>query len=557
MESTKTLTANKIAQLNELVNVRKISDLSEAPDILDGGDSSVLYNSYVLTSTYLSNSSKYINYKLKLNKLTDYLNGVGHDEIEAFKINFNNFISNLVENTRTSYIRFEKVEREGADANELNYSYTITPNYSTINQIASYFDEDHKYVYTDQLTEGLITNDVLEQYVRDTMGRILGVPNTQAAVDDAINSVIEFIDWFKDYEKNEDGLRALINRIDAKDSEIVNSYQAADQSIITNYNAADNKIINSYTNADTKIITSYQDADANLQQQINDINTAMGDLDVPVKGVDNEHTKSFIIGSTQYTLKLISSGMLLIDELNDTYVDFDWVSGYPDPSSIGSKEYDKDGTGTTDTKSITLKFKVNKDGYVDGSSSNWGSTYTNGYAITANIEYKFETSYTVNTSKTFSIKITENALSQQDISFGHTAQSKNYSITNQYTKFGVWIFSSTSEITSDVFSLNGSLELTATNVTINNVKKLLWANKTSISDTIDIGNSNEYVYVLIPSNWITPSYKFFWGGSTTPEDANLVCNTVKLYSNDKVYYLYRSLRIQTGNEFKVEYKNPS
>ena len=181
MDNTKNLTADKIAKLQELVNVKRISDLDEFTE-LNSTDSSFLDNSYMVTSSYTSNN--YINYKLKLRKIIQYLQDTSDSRLNDIINRFEEFV------------------------NELEYS-EITQN------IVPFDDSEYgtSYAYTDALTPGLVTGNVLEQYVRNTMGRILGVPNTPAYVSEAMDSISEFVDWFKGFSTNDDNYQSLLDLI--------------------------------------------------------------------------------------------------------------------------------------------------------------------------------------------------------------------------------------------------------------------------------------------------------------------------------------------------------
>lgn len=207
-ERNNKLTPDIVQKLSALTDVRKISDLEEKKlyDVNSGeiNTSNEFIGSYLVTSTFLND--RYYNFRIKLQELTNYIREIGGSEVISFKKAFEYFITQLKENTQNSYVQFTPVYGENAVGDEV-FSYTFNYKLSEITTDIIPFDDSEygtTYVYTDKLTDGLITSDVLEQYMRNTVGRILGVPNTPAAVSEAIDSIIEFVDWFKGFKAGDD-----------------------------------------------------------------------------------------------------------------------------------------------------------------------------------------------------------------------------------------------------------------------------------------------------------------------------------------------------------------
>ena len=544
--ASKNLSPNNIALLNELINVKRISDLEEVPHGIDDSsviDQTMLYNSYVLTSTYLDSSSRYANYKLKMSELTDYLQELGSARLDEFQNKFNEFIQNLIDNTTTdsSFIRFEA--KDNVTAN----SYTINPIYSEIQTgefgFAYSDDGTSSYAYTDILKSGIVTADVLEEYVRNTVGRILGVPNTPAAVSEAMDSVIEFVDWFKGYVRGDTSygsLGQLISTIESKDAEVKDLSYAY---TVENRELAYSYVESSYNNLYNGISTQLENLEilsAGTNISIDTDKKINCDIDIDTTG-----NKSFIINGKKYALSM-TDGKLKIGEFEDPYVLFE-VSF----SGISSSEYEIDENSGGSNIEITLT-PTSKNCTVTDKSSNWFSNLPN--ELTKNQQYTCTVSYLKNTPTTFEITLTEIDDSVGNSNeFGHTELATwTKTITKKYNKRGVWIFTSTNDITTDIFSLNNSRDLTSTGTTISVKKKLTWTAASKINTSINIGAGNEYVFVLIPSDWINSTYKFYWN-SDFGETPNLKCSTVALYTTNETYYLYRSVERQTGNSFTVEY----
>ena len=523
MANDKFLTVDKISKISDLVNVKRVSDLEYPSGILDGTDSTFLNNTYLLTSTYIDNYNKYINYKLKLNEITKYLQDAGSAELIKFRKEFELFISNLIANTQDSFIRFEATPDNGNPNNE--YSYIITPQYSEINDNPNPFN-DSTYAYTDMLTNGIITADVLEEYVRNTLGRVLGVPSTPAYISEAIDSVIEFVDWFKGFVKDDTSygsLQNLINTIETKDLTIKSlSYDYTD-SVAENiknlaYDYTDNVAENiknlSYDYIDLRL----EDVDANL---IPGNNISIGE-DNSINcyiGVDSSNN-SLVINGTQYSLTLNANGKLGFEQ----YTPMSLTS-----SGGGNLEIDS----TAESSNLTFKCTANNDivtaTWSGGSETVSTSGKTTQITVTqdGNNTITRTCSATDNTghgdSKTIKLQFTGKRYflgwsTNPNLEFISCNNGTNITSTNNYTNFKDSL--STSDIYKKGFTGNGFWYM-------------IWPTTVSIS-SIFFGSGTQKAPA--PGGW--HEHVLNWQEGDPITNSNHI--TVNQYSTTVKYHVYRS-----------------
>ncbi len=525
------LNVDTIKRISELTTVKKISDLQTIPIIENVNGTYVTTqqynNSYLLSSTYFPDNTsygRYINYKVKISDVTYYLSTLGSEDLNSFKATFNNFINNLCENTKNSYVQLVKNQ----DATD-DYSYTFKYQLSSImpesHSPFSYNDgENSTYAYTNKLTDGIVTNYVLEEYIRETLGRILGVPSTPAYISEAIDSVIEFVDWFKGYTKDKDGLNELLTKIDNKDNEIIASYTNADQDIIDSYTAADTEIINKINNINIK-------PKAGTNISIGEDNSVNCDI-----GLDSTNNKSFTIGNSKYSLNFVG-GQFYISEVNNPYVQITLTLNSPSSATLPPIEYGDENALTT----INLSATPSKDcTIISGTSSNWATvsstTQSAGTAIKAN---NVPCSTTSNFSASLKVK---EILTQDEIDYGgNTAKTaditvKRNIIYDSWRYFNVTALDLTNGLTSTDFANFSKL---------NNKNSNGYSSQYIFTDSEMSGG--KYVYILIKKS----SGTFILGSETTPgQFPGGVTNTEKTYkpygSSGPTYYLYRVTERQSG-----------
>ena len=324
-----------VKNISDLITVKKISDLPII-DVIDKDNettkirtSQQFNNSYLLSSTLLEDNSyvggRYFNYRVKLNEVTKYLSTLSDEKLAAFKQTFNFFVDSLKNNTENSYVQFapanDTIDTENADN---NYSDTFRYKLSevlddvigfTYNITSDGIEEISTYSYTNVLTEGLVTNATLEKYVRNSIANILGVPSSPAQLSEAIDSVIEFVNWFKGYSKEKDGLTELIRKITEKDDEIISSYTNAYNALNLRIDTTNNRIddLDITKNAEEgKYITGIQQKDGLITNitskqitisEVEGLQSAIDNIgiDVPINGVSTDGN-SFTAEGTKYTL---------------------------------------------------------------------------------------------------------------------------------------------------------------------------------------------------------------------------------------------------------------
>ena len=324
-----------VKNISDLMTVKKISDLPII-DVIDKDNettkiqtSQQFNNSYLLSSTLLEDNSyvggRYFNYRVKLNEVTEYLSTLSDANLAAFKQTFNFFVDSLKNNTENSYVQFapanDTIDTENADN---NYSYTFRYKLSevlddvigfTYNITSDGIEEISAYSYTNVLTEGLVTNATLEKYVRNSIANILGVPSSPAQLSEAIDSVIEFVNWFKGYSKEKDGLTELIRKITEKDDEIISSYTNAYNALNLRIDTTNSRIddLDIIKNAEEgKYITGIQQKDGLITNitskqitisEVEGLQSAIDNIgiDAPINGVSTDGN-SFTAGGTKYTL---------------------------------------------------------------------------------------------------------------------------------------------------------------------------------------------------------------------------------------------------------------
>lgn len=372
-----------VKNISDLITVKKISDLPII-DVIDKDNettkirtSQQFNNSYLLSSTLLEDNSyvggRYFNYRVKLNEVTEYLSTLSDENLTAFKQTFNFFVDSLKNNTENSYVQFapanDTIDTENADN---NYSYTLRYKLSevlddvigfTYNITSDGIEEISTYSYTNVLTEGLVTNATLEKYVRNSIANILGVPSSPAQLSEAIDSVIEFVNWFKGYSKEKDGLTELIRKITEKDDEIISSYTNAYNALNLRIDTTNSRIddLDITKNAEEgKYITGIQQKDGLITNitskqitisEVEGLQSAIDNIgiDAPINGVSTDGN-SFTAGGTKYTLTVDKDKKL-------KFVEYVLMSiSFKTPDTTRTLEIDS--TATEDER--TFKVEANK-----------------------------------------------------------------------------------------------------------------------------------------------------------------------------------------------------
>lgn len=528
------LNVDTIKRISELTTVKKISDLQTIPIIENVNGTYVTTqqyeNSYLLSSTYFPDNTsygRYINYKVKISDVTYYLSTLGSDDLNSFKATFNNFINNLCENTADSYVQLV----QDKNSTDKEYSYTFKYQLSQVipNEVIAFsysYNEDtgeqlSTYAYTNALKPGLVNHETLEQYVRSAISRILGVPSSPAELSYAIDSVIEFVDWFKGYVRDDTSygsLQNLINTIESKDDKVLYSTY-------------------SYVIQNKELSYAYIESSYNLlYSTIQDI-----DVDVPIKGVST--INKITIGNVTYILDLDDNKNLQLSVDIDNFVPFSVsVSG----GSTTDNEFYTYVNGKND---ITLTATANKDctwnNWTTSNASVGESTQSNnGKTLTATGSYP-DVGY-CSSNVTFSWKVSaSHAPTQDEQNHGHTGTEysgeKSVSVKYTFNKYKVGVFASPQGINDISFT---EISYQPQTITIYGGS---WQTVSTLpssfgSFNINSSNGNCYIYFLLPSDWVVPGKGFKWTGgegmAETPGQANI--RTLKLYNETKNYTLFRS-----------------
>lgn len=528
------LNVDTIKRISELTTVKKISDLQTIPIIENVNGTYVTTqqynNSYLLSSTYFPDNTsygRYINYKVKISDVTYYLSTLGSEDLNSFKTTFNNFINNLCKNTENSYVQL--VQNQDDTDNEYSYTFKyrlsqVIPN-EVIGFSYSYIEGTGEqlstYAYTNALKPGLVNHETLEQYVRSAISRILGVPSSPTQLSEAIDSVIEFVDWFKGYVRNDTSygsLQNLINTIESKDSKVLDSTY-------------------SYVIQNKELSYAYVESSYNLlYSTIQNI-----DVDAPVKGVST--INKITIGNVTYILDLDDNKNLQLSVDIDNFVPFSIsVSG-------GSTTDYESYTYINGINNISLIATANKEctwnNWTTSNASVEESTQSNnGKTLTATGSHS-DIGYCLS-NVSFSWKVSALHMPTQDeYNHGHTntenSGEKTVSVKYTFNKFKSGVFASPQgidEISFTEISYQPQI-ITAYGGSWQTVSAL-----PSSFGSFDVNSSNEtcYIYFLLPSNFVVSGKGFKWTGdegmAETPGQANI--RTLKLYNNTKNYTLFRS-----------------
>ena len=536
-----------VQNIAELTNVKKISDLPII-DVIEKDNetekirtSQQFNNSYLLSSTLLEDNSqvggRYFNYRVKLNEVTDYLSTLSEENLSTFKQTFDFFVDSLKNNTENSYVQFIPANDTIDTENDVNnYSYTFKYKLSDVldevigftYNITDGIEEISTYSYTNVLTDGLVTNTTLEKYVRNSIATILGVPNTPAYVSEAIDSVIEFVDWFKGYTKDKDGLNELLTKIDNKDKEIIASYTAADAEINARI---DNLDVNA-TAQEKQFITGFKQTDGKInsvtrrQIEVSDISgledTIAGSHGLSGKNISvdkNNYINCYIdidttnnnnkltIGTTDYFLTLSNDGKLSFSKY--TPIDLTNIT------STKTFEYNSGAqtfmVSAKPTKECTVADKWEN----DNESSN--ITYSAKSTISASVTSYYSTSYTLTVKETDSNHATKSA-----------------TVNVNYTTYSYWCGVSVNDTITSIDTLTRSTTL-----------------NTGKPDRIYFNNSmfngeSAYIYFAIKSSVST--FYFTTGTNDTQTPGGIIpvgTITIPRYNNMS-FNLYRSDEKQSG-----------
>lgn len=518
---------------NNIYNVKTITSLPEIG--IDDISDKVLNSSYAVFAYDGKNSNRYVSHKVKFSDIMDKAFERSWTYIDVLKDELTYFMNELVIKSNPTYLSIVKKEIKDDFYDwynkRLGYFFVINPELSELRKddtdyIVSYIpvrnpnseeneiiDWTYSYIYSSYLTPGLISYTTLQEYVDCTLERIMGVPNSYEGVDEAINSIQEFVNWFGYYIKtdpNYGSLAYLINTIERNDENIRQlSYDYTDLNKNLAYIYTDKKI-NQVNNTLNSLDFSYSCADNRYLTGITQVNghiTAVTDREC-VSGaevnIDTAHD-TFVVGTTRYKLSKNSDGELGF--VTVSALEFDATGG-------GSFEY---GATLSDTQK-QISYTISKTATVTINNT----VITSPYIVT---------SLNNKTNQTITVK---------------AVPADNYppectdTVSFNFNKYKYWAFvdSSNSLTSGDVLSI------TAKSAIVNGYP-------TTRTDFSIGTNESKYIYVMIKKK-SSGSFTFKIGQGTEPGQntggmTQIEDNITGIYDNNVKYQLWRSTTVKTAN----------
>ena len=520
-----------ISTLSSLVNVKKISD---NPEITIDKDLNCLNYSYLVTATDFNNTDEYRNYKIKLKTITDYIIEKDASFYSQFLGMFNHYVKSL---KGDNFIIVKRTHPNDDSSNILlSYEYVIEPELSRIER-AEYkqyvetgedgfvyddtIQQNNNYpfevAYMNKLTPGIITAEVLEEYMETTIERIIGVPNTYGQQTPIIDSIKEFVDWFWGYVRDNEeygSLSYLIRTIEKKDEYIRQlSYDYTDLNKIYAYAYTNEQLDNTLdslnaelyapTTPKTYFITGIKQTDG----LITDITYAESEGVL----IDNDPDRITLnINGIKYILGINENGELGFDKL------LDLVFTPTVSENGGSHEY-MSSTPTT----AKISYTVSKSAVVAWKHSN---TYT-----------YISSPFTINLNNTSNNSYELWAFPTDNYSI------KKGTVQVPFNQYKYWYKTDTTQYTSSV-DIQSFINECNSGMNSSGYPSILSFNDTDVS-------GGKFLYILIKDKG---NKKFYIGPGATEKGQmaggmTLVKdNITTIYDSSKKYQLWRSTDPQTG-----------
>lgn len=221
-----------------LYNVRTITSLEQINDISEN----VLNSSYAVFAYDNDRTKRYVSHKVKFSDIMDEAFKRSWTYIDVLRDELEYFLHNLDLKFNETYLNIVKKPIDNGfhdwHNQRLSYFFTINPIISELieepnSYIVSYIPEhtvdgviipgEYSYLHSSYLTPGLISYTVLQDYIDNTLERLMGVPMTKEQQDQAINSLQEFVNWFTNYTYTDEeygNLQRLIDTMDRKDENV-------------------------------------------------------------------------------------------------------------------------------------------------------------------------------------------------------------------------------------------------------------------------------------------------------------------------------------------------
>lgn len=565
--------------------VKNIVSIHELP-VVENVQLDELKNSYMMVSTHVNAVNHYVDYKLKFEELCNQLTDLSKGEITDLSNAFYYFINNInVNSFDATYLSVSSQVIYDENNKDYSYIFSVKPNIAQITQNESkYIDtgDDINVINSYGFTEnGLVDAFTLQDYVMSTIERILGIPTTPEAEDNAINTIKEFIDWFNGYVTTDDSansLHNLISNIEEKDQEVLNAAKnyASQQanSVNTRINTLNvpniggaEKFISEVSQSAGKITATAKNiSDISINtSQVNGLDAAIeaatleaGDnIFISNKkincniGINSDNNKSFMISNNgkldRFLLQMDNNGKLFIDKQSDPYITFTFTRDNTlTPANLNLEI-------NTDPEDVTIKGTPNKACKVSGLTNLTGAT-VNVTTINSNTPITVTGTYDVNTSsKTFTIKVKENDLTQDEISFGHSQAEKSLSTTVKYNLYKVMVFCSPNDINNITIQESETANISSKKyyqpIAINTNGKTTNPAVSSIS-TSPVGSftltTSGYLYFLLPTSFIDNSKSIKWEGNEAMGDTP--GNTRKRIMN--LYNVYNESDLNNSTSYK-------
>ena len=367
-----------------LYNVRTITSLEQINDISEN----VLNSSYAVFAYDNDRTKRYVSHKVKFSDIMDEAFKRSWTYIDVLRDELDYFLRNLDLRFNKTYLNIVKEPIDNGfhdwHNQRLSYFFTINPIISELieepdSYIVSYIPEhiadgviipgEYSYLHSSYLTPGLISYTVLQDYIDNTLERLMGVPMTKEQQDLAINSLQEFVNWFTNYTYTDEeygNLQRLIDTMDRKDEtvrELSYAYTASERDkLSTSRNNTFNGLNFTYSCEEHRFLTGIKQVNGKIVEVTDDEGGSNIEVD--------QNNNIITVSGTQYTLSMIDGklGLYPYTAINLTNV-------------TSAQHFERD----SGNKTITLSAKPTKKCTV---TNRWeddaaGTTYNAGVTISA------------------------------------------------------------------------------------------------------------------------------------------------------------------------------
>lgn len=512
-----------------LYNVRTITSLEQINDISEN----VLNSSYAVFAYDNDRTKRYVSHKVKFSDIMDEAFKRSWTYIDVLRDELEYFLHNLDLRFNKTYLNIVKEPIDNGfhdwHNQRLSYFFTINPIISELieepdSYIVSYIPEhvvdgvivpgEYSYLHSSYLTPGLISYTVLQDYIDNTLERLMGVPMTKEQQDQAINSLQEFVDWFTNYTYTDEeygNLQRLIDTIDRKDENVrLLSYAYTDlaRELSYAYTASErDKLSTSINNTFNGLNFTYSCEEHRFLTGIKQVNGKIVEVTDDEGGSNievDQNNNTINVNGTQYTLSMTNGklGFVTVSAL-----EFDATGG-------GSFEY---GATLSDTQK-QISYTISKPATVTINNT----VITSPYIVT---------SLNNKTNQTITVK---------------AVPADNYppectdTVSFNFNKYKYWAFVDS----SDSLTSSNVLSMTAKSAIVNGYP-------TSRTDFSIGTNESKYIYVMIKKK-SSGSFTFKIGQGTEPGQntggmTQIEDNITGIYDNNVKYQLWRSTTVKTAN----------